>query len=824
MSVFHNPMLLSPSGASSFDTELIGNSVHINGTDEFLGKTFSSGSAQTKVIISTWVQKTRDSSGGSEDILCAHGGTGGASRQNRIHFTTANLITIQIETTAAATIIYDTAKTFEDIGWYHILVTVDQSKAADVQTLLFVNGIAVALTVSSGAGTFANALSSWGNASFHTFGANNGATGGLFFGGYYAQTAMIVGKSIQNEDLAVADFLDTFEYGENGSQFVPKANADIAALATTAGGNSFCLDFANSSALGNDISDEENDFAATNMAAANQSTNTPSNVFCIFNRLESTNSTVTLSEGNTRAVGAGGSDGGAIGTISMSTSGTSEFQIKANDGDGRVGIIALDGARAADQPSDNCAGGSGVNFNASYQYSENGNIRQILSSGNSDVQSGIGTWSTNDIITVRYNADDNELNFLLNNSAVGSTVSTVAGLTYTPCVSRFSDYDITAFFNSADFTHTIGSGNLEVSSANQTAPDHQGIDYFNQLNYTGNGEDIADDGLAVTGVGFKPDWAWIKNEDTSDSWGMYDVVRGVTKQLESDTSTGETDEAEGITTFGTDGFTTGSLDQVNTNTESYIVWNWLASNSTSTTSPAGSIASTSSVADTGHFSIVSYTGTGSNATIGHGLGGVPEMIWVKNRSAGDAWKIYHVGVASDAETDFVTFSTAAAVDDATNWNDTAPTSSVFSIGTNVAVNTSSENYIAYCFRSIPGVCKVATYTGDASATFFGPYVNFGFKPSFFLFYGANLADFSWNLFDTVRDPININGSSTEFLNPNGTSAVSRSSGSLSGINFLADGIKTLSSHGSANQDTQKYIYMAMADIGGGGTLPPIYGQ
>ena len=226
MSVFHNPMLLSPSGASSFDTELIGNSVHINGTDEFLGKTFSSGSAQTKVIISTWVQKTRDSSGGSEDILCAHGGTGGASRQNRIHFTTANLITIQIETTAAATIIYDTAKTFEDIGWYHIVFGMD---AANTTCSIEVNGVAQTLT-----GTFPSDTDyAINNNTLQAIGRySGGGSATNYLDGYQAETVFIDGTLYTATDFG--------EFDSTGLYWTPKSSAEIKAL--TFGTNGFYLD------------------------------------------------------------------------------------------------------------------------------------------------------------------------------------------------------------------------------------------------------------------------------------------------------------------------------------------------------------------------------------------------------------------------------------------------------------------------------------------------------------------------------------------------------------------------------------------------------
>jgi hypothetical protein len=284
----------------------------------------------------------------------------------------------------------------------------------------------------------------------------------------------------------------------------------------------------------------------------------------------------------------------------------------------------------------------------------------------------------------------------------------------------------------------------------------------------------------------------------------------------------ETTKAEGVAVFGDDGFTVGDDDFVNSDGESNISWNWLGSDGGSTTSPAGSLASTSSVSPAGNFSVVSYTGTGSATTVGHGLGGIPEFIWVKNRDEKDPWKIYHHRVASDPETDYMSFVTDGdAKDDATVWNDTPFTSSVFSIGTNVAVNTNTEKYIAYCFRSVPGVCRVGSFIGNSSAN--GPYLSFGFKPVWFLFRVMNSGETvgSWSLFDRARDPVNL-AAGDEFAHPNVATNTYRSSGSLVGIDWLADGVKILSSHVFSNANT--VVYMAMADIGGNGALPPIYGQ
>ena len=215
-------------GTAPFDPTLIPNSVWLDGGADNLTKTFSSGSAQTKIVISTWIQ--RNSLGSAQDIFMAQGGTGGASRQNRIHFQSDDTIDISIETSSVKTIIYSTTRVFRDVGWYHILLSIDQPQLPKTsQTILFVNGVFVPIAATVLDQGFTAALSSWGNAALHVVGSNAGT--GIFYKGSVAQTTMLVGKSIQSGDVAVTDFLDSFTFGTNGSQFSPKKNSDVAALA-----------------------------------------------------------------------------------------------------------------------------------------------------------------------------------------------------------------------------------------------------------------------------------------------------------------------------------------------------------------------------------------------------------------------------------------------------------------------------------------------------------------------------------------------------------------------------------------------------------------
>ena len=834
-----NPLLGSNLvSTSSFDSSVIGNSVWLDGSADYLSKTPGSTGNQKRFTFAFWVQRTAiaeaapglySAGDGSQnnDFNIYWNNTGGGSQS------VDTLCVSEITSGSVVWRIY-TSNLFRDTGWYHIIVSVDtdESTAAD-RVKIYINGNQVTSFASASyPSEDADVDYVSDSANEQRIGRNQGSN---YLNGYIAQYTFLDGDSIQNGDVAVTDFLDLFTYGTNGSQFAAKADADIAALASSAGGNSYCLDFGDSSALGNDISSEENDWTANSMAAANQSSNTPSNVHATMDILKRNyldNSTLTISEGNLRVTGAGGSDGGWISTLPLSTTGTTEFQSTWNDGDGIVGITCYDNLAATAgsnpsypaSPSNNVSAGSGGNYDAAYAYRENGQSIAILS-GSFTASSQGDAMTTNSVLTVRYNADDNEITYLKDNVVQGSAVSTVAGLTYYAFCCRYNDYDITFHFEEGKFPHTIGSGNKTMSSSNLVAPTHQGIDFFNGVKYTGNGTAIGSGGKAVTGANFQPDFVWIKNRDATDDHALYDAVRGTTKQIESDNTAVQTTESEGLTAFGSDGFTVGSLDQVNTNTEDFIAWLWKAQNGTTAISADGppSLASTVSKAEADHFSIVSYTGdTTSAQTIGHGLGGPPEMIIIKNLAqAGANWAIYH---KTNAATNYILFSGGHTYANANYFNDTEPTTSapfVFSVKTLTPdTNGNGQAMIAYCFRSVPGVCRVGGYLGTGNAN--GQYIQTGFKPKFVMAKwatGGSLSGENWITKDTTRQPLNENQTD---LAPSSDGA--EATGSTHGIDILADGFKMRGTGGANNVLNATYIYLAMAEIGGNGTLPPIYGR
>ena len=807
-------------GGGSFDSTLIPNSVWFDGSaDSMTSGTMSAQVDAGNFLVATWMQ--RENFGVADPGIawfCLNNSS--VSKFGTGIFDPANTMAWRQdfffrETTDAA---------YRDIGWYHVIVSVQPTNSSTTNgngCQIFINGILQDSTTTVSGDGYGPTFRPQSDG--YEFFLAKGSTGGGFtnFKGYLAQTVYLDGQSIQAGDVAVTDFLTATTFGTNGTQFAPKSNANVALLASNAGANSFCLDYANSSALGNDISSKENDFTPTSMTSANQSSNSPSKMYAVMNQLLKTNSTLTFTEGNKRVTGTGGSDGGAFATLPLPTTGTTEFQMTTNNGDGGEGISCYDNALAVSEPANNVRFGQSIAYDASYTYAEDGTLATVLSSGQTSAAFG-GTWSTNDVITVRYNADANELNFLKNNVAQGTTVSTVAGLTYYACVSRFSNYDCTMHFDEAEFPHTIGTGNKTINTADLSAPSFQGKDFFDATLYTGNS--------ATQTVGGGSDskftaFAWIKDRDAASSNMLFDRVRGEGTDLRSNTSGAQVFSTDTFNTFLQRGGELGADSLVNLNNNNFVLWQWLAGSSATTGSSngTGSIASTVIASAAQNFSVGTFTGTGANATIGHSLGGVPEAIIMKNATTGSVnWAVYHKDIRAiaggSAEDFFLELNTTqVATDDNTLWNDTAPTSTVFSVGTSSQTNQSTKTMSFLAFRSIPGVCKVGSYKGNGATD--GPFILLNFKPRWILVKNTVSTE-NWCIIDTARTPFN---SATDplVLSPNATTI--GTSGTLSDVDFLAEGFRIRGASSPGNASGSNFIYIAMADIAGRGTLPPIYG-
>jgi hypothetical protein len=320
-------------------------------------------------------------------------------------------------------------------------------------------------------------------------------------------------------------------------------------------------------------------------------------------------------------------------------------------------------------------------------------------------------------------------------------------------------------------------------------------DYFNTKLYTGDGAASK----SITGVNFEPNFVWIKGRSSADNHNLFDNVRGVQKVLRSNLSDAEVTYSNSLLSFDSDGFTVGTHTPINRNGGTIASWNWKA-NGTGVANTDGSISSTVSANTTSGFSIVSYTGTGANATVGHGLSSAPKMIFFKRIDADDAWWSYNETIGAGGEI-ILNSNNAAGSNGGVLWNSTAPTSSVFNVGTNGGVNGSGGTYVAYAFADVQGFSKIGSYIGNSSTN--GTFVYLGFKPAWVLLKNASVAQ-SWTMLDTKRD-INPNA---KVLWPNDNFA---EYDETEGVDFLSNGFKIRESATGFNGSGNSIIYMAFAE-------------
>jgi len=321
-------------------------------------------------------------------------------------------------------------------------------------------------------------------------------------------------------------------------------------------------------------------------------------------------------------------------------------------------------------------------------------------------------------------------------------------------------------------------------------------EYFNTVLWTGNGTDDR----SITGVGFKPDWVWYKERSNVGDHTVHDVVRGAGERLFPADTSAESLDANSLQAFETDGFQIGTNSDVNGNTETYVAWNWLADNTSGSSNTDGSISSTVSANTTSGFSIVSYTGTGANATVGHGLGVAPSWIVIKGRNQTEDWTTYHISTGNTKNV--ILNSTAVPDTSTTYWQDTSPTSSVFYLGSSTRPNTSGGTYIAYCFAEKKGFSKFGSYTGNGNAD--GNFVYLGFKPAWVLVKNSSLGGENWVLLDNKRD---IDNPTNLALFPNLSDA---ESGTYP-FDFVSNGFKIRDTSASYNRSGDVFIFMAFAE-------------
>jgi len=812
-------------GASAgFYSETIDQSLRFNvGDSPYLSRTFGTATSATQGTWSCWFKRGLL---GTQQILWS------ASNYEFVQIGSDDTITV----TYLSNIGYITtfAKYRDTTNWYNLVVTFDTPNATEEDRLrIYVNG--VRQDVYDSITRTQNATFQRWNVSGYTghignFQYNNT----LYFNGYLAECNWIDGTA-----------LDASYFGETkNGVWIPKAISGL-----TYGNNGFRLTFADSSSLGDDTSGNTNDFASSGLASTDVVIDSPTNNWCTWNA--SNNFGIgNLTEGATKWAVTGSTststNEGIDSTFAMPTTGKWYWEYHAQD----KGYLSHIGLTSAGTNLNNTGTSDGTRASWSFgtwHATYNGNNSKYTSTagGSSGSTWSVGNVTDGQVLGCAYDADNGTLWFSRAGTFLDSSGTANPATNTDPRFSGLNDGTQWFAYNSqyasgspdffvnfgqdssfagsktsgssnaqddngiGDFYYSPPSGFLALCSANlpdtTISPNQstQADDYFITTTYSGDSNNSTQ-----ISTGFQPDWVWIKNrtEGSSDGSGehmLYDSSRGVHDDLNSNNTSAEDTNTNGLQEFGSTFFRPGSLTRTNETGDTYVAWNWKANGGTTSSNSDGSITSTVQANTTAGFSIVTYTGNGSNGTIGHGLGAVPQMMIVKLRNAsGGSWIVYHHLMGSSPE-DLRMFldSTSASGTSTANFNSTAPTSTVFSVGNTTATNGSSNTYVAYLFAEVEGYSKFGSYTGNGSTD--GTFVYTGFRPAWVMLKRTN-GSYHWVLMDSVSDPTNPIDSA---LLPSGTNVA----GTGYTVDFLSNGFKLRLTGTAMNASGAPHIFMAFAE-------------
>jgi hypothetical protein len=771
-------------------------SLRFNSADSaYLSKTFGTSGNRKTWTLSLWMKKSTNGS-----VINFAGSTNSGGTTGTEFYFNGDALVFDEYVSSSQTFRLTTSQLFRDnSAWYHIIFAVDTTQAtASNRIKIYVNGSQV--TAFSTATYPSQNLDTQFNYSSLAMGiGQNGAYASGLFNGYMAEINFIDGQQ-----------LTASSFGQTNSTtgvWEPKQ------FTGTYGTNGFFLQFADNSGttsttLGKDTSGNGNNWTPNNFSvtagAGNDSlvdTPTPYGTdtgaggevrgnYCTWNPLDLTpaSGTSTYSNGNLEVTTLTGNYGIARSTIYVS-SGKWYWEIVPSQTEVTIGIVDV-----TQRPT--YAGGSSL----SYAY-YGGSGAKV---NNGSYTSYGASYGNGNVIGVALDLDAGTLVFYKNGVSQGTAFSSLSG---TFCAA-ISDVDsgtnatLITNFGQRAFAYTAPSGFKALNTQNLPTPTVvQGDDYFNTVLWTGNGASSR----AITGVGFQPDWVWDKMRSDAYQHAIVDSVRGGNKVLHSNSTAAEDVNWQYgyVSSFDSDGFTiqagSTSAENWNLNGATFVAWNWKA-NGSGSSNTAGSISSTVSANTTSGFSIVTYTGTGSNATVGHGLGATPSMIIAKSRSNAVAWVVYHISLGGSQE---VYLNNTDAAASSANWNG-APTSTVINLKTDTNANGNGYTYVAYCFAPVAGFSAFGSYTGNGSSD--GPFVYTGFRPRWVLFKRTNATN-DWFILDTARDTYNA---LTAYLSPDLSNAEATASNIA---DFVSNGFKVrgTSTYYGFNGSGDTYIYAAFAE-------------
>jgi len=677
-------------------------------------------------------------------------------------------------------------------AWYHIVAQTDTTQATtNDRGKLWINGVQQT-TYTSMIGQNTDVKWATNRIGVRSDVANYSDSVNLtaYADGYIAELHVVDGQALTASDFGETD--------STTGAWVPKKYTG------TYGTDGYYLDFSNSADLGNDSSGNNNDFTPSNLAATDQTSDTPTNNFCTLNPLSNAMGG-TLSEGNLQIVSSG-SDKHCFSTFGL-TSGKWYFEVKDISQGGQFKVFALTDADHNDTTP-------GTN-----------QCHIIFSTGETSTSgtanSNAGAMTTGDILAVAINLDDGEVYFTKNGNIDTGLTAQATGISIS---GRKRDFRISAFessgtpstagFNFGNPSFSISSGNSDENGygnfeyepptgylalctnnlPNVTIADP--TEYFNTVLWNGNSST-----QSITGVGFQPDFVWLKSRTNTASHRLNDSSRGVNKQLASNATDAESEFTTMLTSFDSDGFTLGDNVGINGTGYTNVGWSWKANAGSTSSNTDGTITSTVQANTTAGFSIVTYSGNGSTGTVGHGLGAVPKLYIVKRRN-GDGWSWYTYSVHKGAGHTLYLNSTSVGDVDTTVWQNTSPTSNVFYVGARDGVNGSGGNMVAYCFAEIEGYSKFGSYTGNGSTD--GAFIYTGFRPAFTLIKRTNAIQ-AWVLHDSAR---------AGYINPTDNYVYANATNVEAediDHDYLSNGFKIRSNFNDTNASGGTYIYMAFAE-------------
>ena len=691
---------------------------------------------------------------------------------------------------------WSTTAVFRDpSAWYHVVFAFDSTQATQAnRSIVYINGVNYAF---SSNGVVLNNNYDVNNNIAQYFGYSGVSGTPQYLDGYMAEVNFIDGQA-----LAASSF---GTYDANGVWQPIKYSGSF-------GTNGFYLNFGNTTStttLGYDTSGNSNNWTTNNISLTAGSTYDSMNDSPTVTSATVANYAVLNPLFNTGALGflplvnanltANELSGSAAWRTRWSTIGVTsgkwyaEFTLtysgSTSIANGTVAVGLYDGGTATYV-------GQTVN---TYGYFSNG----IKYNNGSSVAYG-ASYASGDIIGMAFDADAGTLTFYKN--------GTTQGTAYTGISSRLYYLAISAIWNSPDgvttwnanfgqqpFTYTPPTGFKALNTYNLPTPTiANGAQYMAATTYTGTGatQTISDGGNNTIGTTFQPDFVWIKSRSAATDHALYDVVRGTTLDLASNTTAAETTQSTGLTAFGSTGFTIGALAKINTNAATYVGWQWKA-NGTGVSNTNGSITSTVSANTTAGFSVVTYTGTGANATVGHGLGAVPAMYIIKNRIVSSYWTVYHQSLGNN----ILRLNTTDAAIANSAYFSSYPTSTLIYNSTSGDVNASGSTYVAYCWSAVAGYSAFGSYTGNGSAD--GPFAYVGFRPRYVLIKRTDSTG-DWYIWDTSRNTYNVVGE--ELL-----ADTSGAGNTATDLDILSNGFKIRTTTAAINASGGTFVYAAFAE-------------